>query len=231
MKAESRELVREAVAAGFSVIIDNTNLNVSTRNSWIGLAQELGMRIETHDMNATLTQSVWRDKARPGRLGRAVIETMALMTGNLHFHKGERLVIVDMDGTLADCSHRRHFTKKPNHDWDAFESYEQVMSDPPFPVIVEWVKKLWCDYTVLIVSGRQISRAGIATEDWLAKHEIHYDHLFMRNAPGPDYEIKQKILDKLPKDQIAFCIDDRDQVVDMWRKNGLTVYQVAEGNF
>ena len=55
----------------------------------------------------------------------------------------------------------------------------------------------------------------------------------MRNSGDrrPDVEVKQEILDYLPKDRIRCVLDDRDQVVDMWRKNGLTCLQVAEGTF
>lgn len=233
MKDESIELVREAVAEGYSVIIDNTNLSRKTKDMWAGLALELGMKFTVHDLCVTNEECISRDLNRPGRLGRAVIETMALMNGLIKFDD-KKIVIVDMDGTLADCGHRRHFISGDSKLWDKFESYKEIMKDPPMPVIVEWVKQLKNDYTVLIVSGRQISRAGLATEDWLEIHNIPYDHLFMRNMPGPDFEIKQRILDKLPKDQIAFCIDDRMLVCDMWRNNGLTVYQVIdpkESNF
>jgi hypothetical protein len=47
-----------------------------------------------------------------------------------------------------------------------------------------------------------------------------------------DYIVKQEILDAhIPKDRVLFVLDDRQQVVDMWRRNGLMCFQVAEGNF
>jgi len=33
------------------------------------------------------------------------------------------------------------------------------------------------------------------------------------------------------KDDIFMVFDDRDQVVKMWRDNGIVVFQVADGNF
>ena len=33
------------------------------------------------------------------------------------------------------------------------------------------------------------------------------------------------------KDDVFAVFDDRNQVVDMWRKNGLTTFQVADGDF
>jgi hypothetical protein len=47
-----------------------------------------------------------------------------------------------------------------------------------------------------------------------------------------DHIVKQEILDKhIDKERVLFVLDDRQQVVDMWRRNGLVCFQVAEGNF
>ena len=51
----------------------------------------------------------------------------------------------------------------------------------------------------------------------------------------PDSEIKQDMLNEIlkivDKKNITFAVDDRQRVVDMWRANGITCLQVAEGNF
>ena len=51
----------------------------------------------------------------------------------------------------------------------------------------------------------------------------------------PDHQIKQEMLDEIlktvDKSNILYAVDDRQRVVDMWRSNGLTCLQVAEGNF
>ena len=47
-----------------------------------------------------------------------------------------------------------------------------------------------------------------------------------------DSDLKQMWLDTLvDKDDVFAVFDDRNQVVDMWRSNGLTTFQVADGNF
>jgi hypothetical protein len=47
---------------------------------------------------------------------------------------------------------------------------------------------------------------------------------------GPDTEEKQLILNDIvamiPKENIAFVVDDRPSVIQMWRSNGLTVIPV-----
>ena len=52
------------------------------------------------------------------------------------------------------------------------------------------------------------------------------NHLYL-----PDNDLKQMWLDNIGKDNVAMVFDDRNQVVDMWRQNGLTCFQVADGNF
>jgi phosphoserine phosphatase len=47
----------------------------------------------------------------------------------------------------------------------------------------------------------------------------------------PDNDLKQGWLDTIKKHRVAMVFDDRQQVVDMWRQNGLTVFQVADGDF
>ena len=48
-----------------------------------------------------------------------------------------------------------------------------------------------------------------------------------------DSIVKKEIFDEYIKDKyyVEFILDDRNQVVDMWREMGLTCLQVAEGNF
>ena len=47
----------------------------------------------------------------------------------------------------------------------------------------------------------------------------------------PDNDLKQMWLNDIGVDNVAMVFDDRQQVVDMWRDNGLTVFQVADGDF
>ena len=89
------------------------------------------------------------------------------------------------------------------------------------------------DYRIWILSGRSDATQQ-ATIDWLSDNDVHYDHLVMRpqnHLYMPDNDLKQMWLDNIGVDNVAMVFDDRQQVVDMWRKNGLTVFQVADGNF
>jgi hydroxymethylpyrimidine pyrophosphatase-like HAD family hydrolase len=144
-------------------------------------------------------------------------------------------IICDLDGTLADLTHRLHTIHQPKKDWKAFHA--GVKDDSVHEHIAELLHSMMKDgYKLIFVSGR-MDYTREATVEWLdRKVGIFPDEyaLFMR-AKGdyrPDYEVKQEILDKhLVKDRILFVLDDRNSVVNMWRNNGIPCLQVAEGDF
>ena len=88
-------------------------------------------------------------------------------------------------------------------------------------------------YRIWILSGRS-DVTHQATRDWLNKHGVWFDTLTMRpqnHLYMADNDLKQMWLDSIGKDNVAMVFDDRQQVVDMWRQNGLTTFQVADGDF
>jgi predicted kinase len=236
LRKHAKALARAALKDGRNVVIDNTNLQMRNIASWAGIAREAGAATSTRFFDTPIEECIARDRQRigtTGYVGRAVIERMALDNGFIKFPEDRKLVLVDIDGTLADIEHRRHYVEGTKKDWMGF--YSKVSDDTPVPLVKRWVEEIHKapEYFVCVVSGRPMDVVGVETERWLEKHGIQYQHLFMRKRRDfrPDYVIKKEILDALPKDRIAFSIDDRDQVVKMWRENGITCYQVAEGNF
>ena len=226
---------------GRNVVIDNTNLNPNTRAKWKGVAQRANVSYVEYPIETPLEVCISRDAQREGNacVGRAVIERMALFGDLIKFPYWEKYIVVDMDGSLADCSHRRQFLSDHNLDWASFEGPLVLEDEPRWPII-NLVKMLNAGtgdgdtgYAVLIVSGRKIDRSGKNTVKWLEKYQVPFKYIFMRQGDDnrSDNIVKKEILDKLPKDQIEYVLDDRNQVVDMWRENGLTCLQVAPGDF
>jgi adenylate kinase family enzyme len=91
-----------------------------------------------------------------------------------------------------------------------------------------------CAFSIVLCSGRG-GEYRETTKNWLSEYGICYDHLFMRQAKDhrQDYIIKEILLDFeiLTRYEPYFFIDDRQQVVDMYRKRGYTVLQCANGDF
>lgn len=145
-----------------------------------------------------------------------------------------RTIIFDLDGTLADCRHRRHLVEGKNKDWDKF--YQECVNDVPFYHMQPIVVGLWHqEFKIHIWSGRS-DVVLYETKGWLLRKGFPYNILKMRKEGDytPDETLKQKwlqdfILEAGEKPLMVF--DDRQKVVDMWRRNGIPCLQVAEGNF
>ena len=145
-------------------------------------------------------------------------------------------VIFDLDGTLALIDKRRDLATKDNGkmDWDVFFDPDNIDLDLPNQTVIDMANMLHSQgYLIYIFSGRS-DKTEDATKDWLDKHNVNYDLLQMRPQGllyKPDNDLKQDWLNVIKKDTVAMVFDDRNQVVDMWRKNGLTTFQVADGDF
>ena len=147
-------------------------------------------------------------------------------------------IIFDIDGTIADCDHRRHFITNGNDDWVAFRA--QTKYDTPIQHVCDMAKQHVADGDlVMFVSARNNSERDITIkqiQDWIG---IDDPLVFMR--PDGDYRpddvfkkdvliIIRDILDSDPD----VVYDDRNKVVDMWRANGINCVQVVprdQGDF
>lgn len=145
------------------------------------------------------------------------------------------VVIFDLDGTLALIEARRQMALRPNGklDWDIFFDPKNIALDQPNHAVINMFKMLKSQgYEMMILSGRD-ARSLNETTAWLHAHGIFFDVLIMRpeGSYTPDDVLKKTWLDGIGADRVFCVFDDRDKVVQMWRDNGLTCFQVAPGNF
>lgn len=144
--------------------------------------------------------------------------------------------IWDIDGTLANIEHRRHWVQNKPKNWKAFSSSMHL--DTPYTDIVWMLRRFHeSNVTILIASGRSEDDRAV-TVNWLdnvAGLKGVYSRLYMRASRDyrSDDIVKSEILDQMVLDGYnpTIAVDDRQQVVDMWRSRGLRVLQVAPGNF
>ena len=141
-------------------------------------------------------------------------------------------ILVDLDGTLADITHRRHFVQTHPKNWKAFS--EAMVFDKPNPA-VEFVYRAICHYKyetdIIIVSGRS-DEYREKTEKWLMYNAFNYDSLYMRKEGDyrDDSIVKGEIADEIEKTHnILFVFDDRPRVVRSWQKRGIWTFDVGQG--
>ena len=135
-----------------------------------------------------------------------------------------KAIICDLDGTLALMRNRNPF--------DASHCDEDDLNEP-----VANVLRIFYDngYIILLVSGREECFQQ-PTIRFLENNSISYHQLWMRKSKDyrKDSIIKREIFDTeiVGKYFIEFVLDDRNQVIDMWRKElRLPCFQVNYGNF
>jgi len=150
--------------------------------------------------------------------------------------------IFDIDGTLADCSHRLHHIQGESVDWNAF--YDACGADKPIPHILGLASILAGEVDIVFVTGRS-ERCRDATVDWLRANlpdcfagwnaSDAKDDLYMRREGDhrPDNIVKSELLDRLIADgyRPLMAFEDRTQVVKMWRERGIPCAQVAQGDY
>ncbi len=150
----------------------------------------------------------------------------------------KKTVIFDLDGTLALIDKRRALaTKSGKMDWDVFFHRDNIKLDVPNTPVIKMAQMLDSQgFNIVILSGR--SKVSYrTTRQWLIQNDVPFDDIHMRPTSDDwhymkDSDLKQIWLDTVvDKDDVFAVFDDRQQVVDMWRKNGLTCFQVADGDF
>lgn len=145
----------------------------------------------------------------------------------------EPTVICDIDGTIADCEHRRHLVTGKHKYYEEFYSLT-MQDDPIWPVINVFNALQQAGYTGLMCSGRSDNWRE-DTENWLRQHDVRYTKLYMRSHGDyrADEVVKYELLCRMRKDGYnpSVVIDDRNKVVQMWRREGLVCLQAADGDF
>lgn len=195
------------------------------------------------------------------------------------------LYIFDLDGTLADLTHRRHFVSfkegarvahkvsgergtvlsvgeadwatnqaitvkwdtSPISEWDSSQLqlrkdwgafHAACVDDKPIWPVITTLNRLGTHIEfpdIWIWSGR-METVRQQTLNWLSSNDVCFDELKMRPADDytVDWMLKESWLNAMsPEDRarLVAVFDDRQQVVDMWRRNGIQCFQVAPGDF
>jgi 3-deoxy-D-manno-octulosonate 8-phosphate phosphatase KdsC-like HAD superfamily phosphatase len=144
----------------------------------------------------------------------------------------EKVLIIDIDNTLTDASHRMSMLKEEGDHWSKF--FQAMAGDSLNVWCKELIDGMHSNYGILLVTGRPSNYRDITVE-WLKSKGVNFDGLYMR-AEGdrrPDYVVKKEIYCKYIQDtfDVLFVVDDRKTVVDMWRSLGLTVLHCAVGDY
>jgi predicted kinase len=239
--------IEALLRADVDVIVDDTNLRIKFVRNLMQLAARAGAHSEVVDtfLDVDVDTCIQRDAARPAPVGEEVIRGMhtkflsggrslripaldAPVSGKPYIPVPDapRAIVVDIDGTVA-----LHGDRNP-YDTSRYDE------DQPNPAVIETVgMAAAAGYALIFCSGRSAEFRDV-TERWIERVlSLPFGSyaLFMRPAGDTrnDAIIKLELFDQYIRNShdVRWVLDDRDRVVEAWRSIGLTVYQVAPGDF
>ena len=143
-------------------------------------------------------------------------------------------VIFDIDGTLSDGRAFDFLLDQKPKLWDEWN--RQTFHHVPWaPIVSQYFSHHFQGHDNYIITARA-ENCRLYTENWLHKHALARGHkgLYMRAAGDhrPDFIIKEEIIHFLKKNYgLSFDIayDDRPQVIEMYKRNGIDARLVANG--
>ena len=216
--------------AGNDIIIADTNLNKDRLKNLKSSLEELGYSdIEIKEFPISFEEACKKDALRENGVGFQVIAKQFEQLNKIKKQQyvqndlNEYAVIVDIDGTIADNSHRSNF------------DYNNVKKDKPIDEIIDLV--LGYDkmcYKIIFLTGREmVGNCRNDTIEWLDavfNNEFNYE-LIMRNVA--DHRsgdiVKEELFWKHIADNynIVLAIDDMPKIIRMWNSIGVKTLMVG----
>lgn len=154
-----------------------------------------------------------------------------------------KYIVFDIDGVLADCSHRLKYIQGKDKDYKKFYSDEEIMKDKIIEAGRKIVDMLYNLYTmedfyrptefygkIILLTGRS-EICEETTRIWVSKNifkDLSLYSIIMRpkNDWRPAHEVKESLIEKhIGFENILFAFDDDDQVNEMYKKHGVMCYK------
>ena len=145
---------------------------------------------------------------------------------------GSDVVIVDIDGVLADASKRQHYLEQRPKKWQLF--FAASADDEVIEEVKRLLDLLDSNVVVVLLTGRPTSIADL-TIGWLGRNSIRWNLLISR--PDGDYTLATKFKEFETKRllelgaRIHLCLDDDPNNVEMYRRLGLPSLYVHSGYY
>lgn len=234
--------IKQALLSGKDVVSDNTHTMMKYVNRVAKIGWSVGADVELKVFDVRLPVAIAAVKHRAAMGGLDVPED-AIKRQHDQFQGSKNHVLIpppavkpysgtpgkpvsflfDLDGTAYHMGDKRG---PYDHNVDV---------DDPDEIVQEIVGALsLVGYTPIAMSGR-VEATRENTEFALNRDGVPYEHLFMRKDGDmrSDNIVKAELFDEHVRDNfdVKFVLDDRNQVVDMWRSMGLKCLQVEPGDF
>ena len=235
--------VKTLVGNGWNVIIDNCHTKLEYINQHISDYNELAdidFKLFDLPMETLQERNAKRSRKVPVNVIKNMFKNLQYVKEHFDFQTIKKVekkleytsqnpdlqkaIICDLDGTLSLLNGRNPF--------DASNCENDLLNKPVANLLINY-KKL--GFKIILLSGRE-DKYKVPTLQFLANHKIEFDQLLMRKSDDfrKDAIIKKEIFNAEIKCKyfVEMILDDRNQVVDMWRNDlQLPCFQVNYGDF
>lgn len=155
--------------------------------------------------------------------------------------KKEKAIIVDIDGTIADATHRLPLIKDGNRDWEAF--FDAMVDDTyiqgSWLRVLEETEKVGMVRLpyIIFLTGRRDTHVK-HTRDWLKENlgtlldDEDYMVIMRRNGDTrEDTDMKSEAYEKYirPHFEVVMAFEDRPRIIKMWQAYGITTIPMGTG--
>lgn len=219
-------IISRALAEGFSIIVDDTNFDIKHQVVIETIGSQFDIQLEGLDFDTPVYDCIERDSKRQNPVGKKVILDMwrrYLRKSPEPIVSDPKLpnaIIVDLDGTLALFDNKNPFDR----------DFENDRINESVKLIVDALRVRGSQ--IIVMSGRS-AKYQHTTVDWLIRNNIIYKILLMRKEfdMRKDYFVKKEMFDAEVKGKfnVQLVIDDRPQVLKLWRELGIPTFDCGDG--
>ena len=249
----SNEIIERTLKSGKNIIIDNTNLSSKYRNNFHDIAQKIGnVEVEEIVFEIPIETILNWNAEREGQ-ARVPDKVIKNMIEKYHIQKNGKFknyipktkyykpnifnkykqninlpsaIICDLDGTLCILNGRNPYNAS---------TCENDELNKPIAFIIEQAYK--ANKKIIFLSGREdryLSQTLKFFEKNIPQIENYELHMRKTGDIRKDSIIKKELFEQHIKNKyyIDFVVDDRPQVIRMWRYDlGLTVFGLNDQEF
>ena len=141
-------------------------------------------------------------------------------------------VVFDMDGVLSNATGRQHHLTRPRRDWDAF--FAAVGEDDLIAEVARLLEVIDPTLWIVLLTARPI-RVQDQTLAWLARHDLRWDLLVMREHGdyGAAREFKRDAVGDLRSYgfELRLAFEDDRRNVEMFHRQGVPCVYIHSGYY
>lgn len=138
----------------------------------------------------------------------------------------------DLDGVLSDATGRQHFLADQPRNWEGF--FDACGDDLVLPDAAQLLRLLSPSLAVVLLTGRPV-RVQPQTAAWLARYQLRWDLLVMRNRGEyrAALEFKRRSLGELRRRgfDLRLGLEDDRAIAEMFRAEGMPCLYLDSGYY